>query len=252
MTYKVVIPISGGKDSQACLRLALESNSRHEVLGLFCDTKFEHPFTYKHVEWMSEYYGVKIETINAGSVEEQVLKYKRFPSTKVRFCTMNLKIQPSIIFYKKLAVKQLTGFEVWYGMRTGESKVRNKKYNNIVDTELHLPHEIFVRFPKYLSYLGIKIRLPIVDWQDDQVFEYLADEENPLYSHGFSRVGCFPCLAAGDKYKISAFEFDHFGYSQKCKVTQLEREINESVFTRKVGDKYQNNDQGPGCSFCAI
>lgn len=49
-TVKCVVPISGGKDSQSCLKLALETFHKDEVLGVFCDTQYEHPYTYEHVE----------------------------------------------------------------------------------------------------------------------------------------------------------------------------------------------------------
>ena len=67
---RVLVPISGGKDSQACLKLALESYPADEVRGLFCDTQFEHPETYQHVERMREMYGVQIDTVCEGSVEK--------------------------------------------------------------------------------------------------------------------------------------------------------------------------------------
>jgi 3'-phosphoadenosine 5'-phosphosulfate sulfotransferase (PAPS reductase)/FAD synthetase len=41
--------------------------------------------------------------------------------------------------------------------------------------------------------------MPILDWTNKQVFDYLDGEHNPLYNAGFDRVGCFPCLASGDK-----------------------------------------------------
>ena len=34
-----LLGISGGKDSQACLKLALSEYKNNEILGLFCDTK---------------------------------------------------------------------------------------------------------------------------------------------------------------------------------------------------------------------
>jgi len=40
-TYKCVVPLSGGKDSQACLVLALRRFLPSEILALFCDTQFE-------------------------------------------------------------------------------------------------------------------------------------------------------------------------------------------------------------------
>jgi 3'-phosphoadenosine 5'-phosphosulfate sulfotransferase (PAPS reductase)/FAD synthetase len=102
---KCVVPISGGKDSQACLKLALQKFNKSEILGLFCDTKFEHPLTYAHVDKISEIYGVKIEKVNNGDVPTLVRKYRRFPSDAARFCTDELKIKVGKAFYKKLVME---------------------------------------------------------------------------------------------------------------------------------------------------
>ena len=115
---KAVVPISGGKDSQACLILALMEFNSDEVLGLFCDTKNEHPLTYAHIEKMKDLYGVEIKTINAGTVYEKVIKHKRWPGSGARHCTDELKITPSKVFYRELAKNQNDGFQVWLGMRT--------------------------------------------------------------------------------------------------------------------------------------
>lgn len=119
----IVVPVSGGKDSQACLKLAV-SQGVERVIGLFCDTSFEHPWTYRHVEGLSEKYGVEILKVCAGKVEDLVVQQGRFPSGTARFCTDQLKIIPSKLFYKALAEKQDTGFEVWYGVRSNESRER--------------------------------------------------------------------------------------------------------------------------------
>ena len=74
MTYKIVVPVSGGKDSQACMKMAVKEVGTENVLGLFCDTKFEHPKTYQHVKDIAEMYGVKIETVCGGSVLEKCRK----------------------------------------------------------------------------------------------------------------------------------------------------------------------------------
>lgn len=71
---KCVAPVSGGKDSQACLKLASQLFDKSEVFVLFCDTQFEHPETYKHIERMKELYGIQILRITAGSVDEKVMK----------------------------------------------------------------------------------------------------------------------------------------------------------------------------------
>jgi len=141
MTIKVVVPISGGKDSQACLKLALESYGPDEIIGLFCDTQFEHPLTYAHIEHMRDLYNVSIMRVCAGSVVEKVRKYNTFPTGTVRFCTDELKLQPSKKFYDELSKRQ-GGFDVWLGMRAGESNDRAKRYKSVIDTELYAPHDV--------------------------------------------------------------------------------------------------------------
>jgi 3'-phosphoadenosine 5'-phosphosulfate sulfotransferase (PAPS reductase)/FAD synthetase len=256
MTYKIVVPVSGGKDSQACLKLALTEYDPSEVLGLFCDTQFEHPLTYAHIETMREMYGVHIETITAGSVDEKIRKYGRFPGGGARHCTDELKITPSKKFYKALAEKQ-GGFTVLYGMRLSESSERSKRYADKVSTETYPPHLVLSKYPQYLEKLGVMFRLPIMEWSSAEVLEFLAGEENPLYAQGFDRVGCFPCLAGGDAWKEKAFAHDNFGQSQRIRVKILEDEIGKSVFTSK-GALMRNNDEqgdffsGPGCKVCEI
>jgi len=242
---KIVVPISGGKDSQACLKLAIENFNKEDILGVFYDTKFEHPLTYEHVNNIEKLYGVKIEKVSGGSVEELVLKYKRFPGPRSRFCTDRLKIQQSKIFYKKLA--ETNGpFEVWYGMRSNESRQRAKRYADISAESLYAPHEVLPSsYPKYFATkLNIKFRLPILDWTEEDVFEYLAGEENPLYKQGAKRVGCFPCLASSDKAKQKDFLHDDFGKQQYKKVLWLEQQTGASVWSKE--------DSAQQCLICNI
>lgn len=256
MTYKAVVPISGGKDSQACLQIALEIWPKDEVLGLFCDTKFEHPKNYAHIEKIASLYGVEILTITAGSVDQKVLKYGRFPGGGARHCTDELKIIPSKKFYKELAEQQ-GGFQVLYGMRWGESNDRERLYAGKTNDTLYPPHEVMDKYPKYLAQMGVLFRLPVLDWSAEQVFNYLRGEHNPLYEEGFDRVGCFPCLASGDQWKEKAFAHDDFGSSQRIRVRNLEDTIGKDIFTSKGGCQRNNKDQiklfdGPGCAMCSI
>lgn len=271
MTYRVVVPVSGGKDSQACLKLALEHYPADEVLGLFCDTKFEHPLTYEHIERMKAMYGVRIETVNNGSVEEQILKHERFPGGGSRFCTEELKIWPSKRFYKALAedqgsrlgnkrrrvgASQAGGFEVWYGMRLDEGTERRTRYAGKVCDEVYRPHEVLKKYPQYLGKLGVRFRLAVLDWSSGDVFAHLDGQHNPLYDVRdekgepvFDRVGCFPCQAAGDRTKEAAFNHDDFGRSQHQKVIWLGQQIGKSTWTSK-GGKARN--EGPPCAVCSI
>lgn len=254
---KILVPISGGKDSQAALKLALTQYQPNEIRGLFCDTQFEHPLTYAHVDWMRQHYGIRIDTVTGGSVLEKSVKYGRFPGGGARHCTDELKIRETRIYCKALAEEQGQGFEVWYGMRSGESSERAKRYAGKVCDELYAPHEVLPsKYPKYLAKMGVMFRLAILAWSEQDVLDFLAGEENPLYAAGFPRVGCFPCLASGDRWKAKAFNHDEFGAAQHVRVIQISAQIGKSVWTSKAGKAAAActaaNDAGPGCKLCAI
>lgn len=248
---KILVPVSGGKDSQACLKLALEPYDRSDILGLFCDTKFEHPLTYAHVDKMRSMYGVEIDVVSGGSVLEKSLKYGRFPGGGARHCTDELKIRETRIYCKSLAEKQ-GGFEVWYGMRSDESHERKTRYAGKVCDELYAPHEVMPsKYPKYLEKLGVMFRLCILNWSKHDVIEYVGKENlNPLYSQGFDRVGCFPCLASGDQWKEKAFDHDDFGREQKIKVIEVGKRIGKNIFTSVGG--VRRNDERQECLICSI
>lgn len=244
-----LVPVSGGKDSQACIELALDHFKRDAVRGLFCDTQFEHPLTYGHIAWMSEHYGMHIDRVCGGSVLEKSVKYGRFPGGGARHCTDELKIRETRIYCRELAEQQGRGFEVWYGMRLGESTARRKRYASKISTELYPPHEVIPgKYPKYLGKMGVMFRLPILEWSEDEVLDQLNGRQNPLY-RDFGRVGCFPCLAAGDATKEKAFDYDDFGREQHAKTLEISGRIGKSIWTSK-GGKARN--EGPGCAVCAI
>lgn len=246
----IVVPISGGKDSQACLKLAVQKHPDKTVIELFCDTKFEHPKTYIHIDRISRLYGVEIKTVSGGSVEEKCLKYGRFPGGGARHCTDELKIRETKLFCRDLASKQ-GGFEVWYGMRSEESSERSKRYAGKIDHDLYEPHEIIPgKYPKYLGKMGVRFKLPILSWTSQEVFSLLAGEENELYKEGFGRVGCFPCLASGDYWKEKAFNHDDFGRNQYIKIMDVSEKIKKSIWTSQEG-KFRN-ESGQGCLICSI
>jgi 3'-phosphoadenosine 5'-phosphosulfate sulfotransferase (PAPS reductase)/FAD synthetase len=213
---------------------------------------------------MAEFYGVDIVSISGGSVAEKVRKYKRFPGGGARHCTDELKIRETRIFLKAYSEKY-GGVEVWYGMRTDESAERSKRYEYKDPDDLYQPHEVLAKYPKYLGENGVRYRLPIVDWTTKEVMQELDGNHNPLYDEGFSRVGCFPCLAGGDAWKIKAFTHDKFGQNQLIAVRQLEEEIGKSVFTSGIGKAFNagcmmskdqidwvDQDNSQGCRICEI
>lgn len=250
MTVRCLVPVSGGKDSQATLKLSLQHFPAESVRGLFCDTGFEHPITYGHVKFIAKHYGVQIDTVKGGDVLEKTLKYGRFPGGGARHCTDELKIRETRIYCKTLAEKQ-GGFEVWYGMRSEESAERQKRYANKENADLYAPHEVMPgKYPKYLADMGVMFRLPILDWSGVQVMKFLEGKHNALYDFGFGRVGCFPCLAAGDSYKEKAFNHDDFGRAQFAAVKEVSEKIGKSIWTSRGG--MLRNENPTGCLICEI
>ena len=245
---KVIVPLSGGKDSQTCLELALKEYKNSEILALFCDTKFEHDITYKHIEGLISKYRVNYVYLNAGSVLSVCTKYKRFPGGGARHCTDELKIRPTKFFLKEFSLLNEGTVEVWYGMRMQESPQRAKRYAGKLDGTLYAPHEVMPRkYPKYLEKQGVMFKLPILEWSEEEVYTFLRGRGNPLYEKGFDRVGCFPCLAGGEKLQLKAFEFDEVG----AKHYQVAVEISE-IAKRPVFQGKKLKGVVPQCSICSM
>ena len=101
---KILIAYSGGKDSQACLLWAVNEYGADNIEAVFCDTGWEHPATYKHIEDTCADLKVKLVTIKSSKYEGMVdmaEKKGRFASSGRRFCTQELKIYPMIDYVLK-------------------------------------------------------------------------------------------------------------------------------------------------------
>ncbi|WP_237162908.1 phosphoadenosine phosphosulfate reductase family protein [Serratia symbiotica] len=106
----------------------------------------------------------------------------RFPSTRRRFCTTELKHLP----IKLQVVDPLiaAGKEVvsWQGVRAQESPARAKL------AEWEWGFDIGPR---------LNIYRPLLNWTHDDVFSMAKRhgiKPNPLYQQGCGRVGCMPCI----------------------------------------------------------
>lgn len=175
------VGISGGKDSQALLLWArYESGFPVEkIRATFCDTGNEHDFTYAHIKMLSETVH-PIETIYPPLNFYELAKKKgRFPGTKTRFCTQQLKIFPT---QKHIMQYQLENKSVLLlsGVRAGESEDRAAMQEFEWD-----------------EYYASDMFRPLLKWSLDDVWAFLKkynSPRNPLYDFGARRVGCFPCI----------------------------------------------------------
>ena len=254
-TNKILVPISGGKDSTASLVLALLNNPKENIVPVFNDTGWDHPMTYEYLDYLQDHLGVKIN-VTLGNVTG---KYKglalpdliramgRFPYGRGRFCTTYLKQYALKDWYKENLYDGETMYEFWFGMRTAESSQRAKRYADIDGFDLYDVEHVFPRRYNKKLKTTIQIRLPIVDWSTKEVFKYLKDngiKKNPLYNEGTNdRVGCYPCMLAGKKLQERMLATE-FGQERLKIIRQLEKEI---------GQKYEmfDTDQG-SCEVCKI
>jgi 3'-phosphoadenosine 5'-phosphosulfate sulfotransferase (PAPS reductase)/FAD synthetase len=217
-----IISVSGGKDSTALLLLAIERETEN-LQAVFADTGHEHPQTIEYVQFLNDNV-FPIRTIKAdfsrqiankaefiaekwreqGIAEEKVLRalavmtptgnpfldlciWKgRFPSTKARFCSEELKRNPIIAQVQRPLLDAGDDVISWQGVRADESENRR-----------HLPEneckETHANGAELWNYR------PILQWTVDDVFAMHRKhgiKPNPLYQQGMGRVGCMPCIHA--------------------------------------------------------
>src|SRR5699024_2393008 len=101
----------------------------------------------------------------------------RFPSTRARFCTTELKVIPIMEQVYMPLFEEGKHVISWQGVRADESLARAKL------TEYEPMPE------------GFDVYRPLLKWTAQDVFEMhdkYGIEPNPLYKEGMSRVGCMP------------------------------------------------------------
>lgn len=210
-----IVSVSGGKDSTALLLLAIERQTKN-LQAVFADTGHEHPQTYEYVQYLHDKV-FPIRTVKAdfsqqierkrewvatkwrekGVPEERVLLaletlkptgnpfldlciWKgRFPSTKARFCSEELKRNPIIEQVQMPLLDQGHEIYSWQGVRADESLARRD-----------LPELDEVGG-------GLWNYRPILKWTAQDCFAMHKKhgiKHNPLYEQGMGRVGCMPCI----------------------------------------------------------
>jgi 3'-phosphoadenosine 5'-phosphosulfate sulfotransferase (PAPS reductase)/FAD synthetase len=215
-----IVSVSGGKDSTATLLLALERQEKN-IRAVFADTGHEHDLTYKYVDYLEHVTGVEIQRVKADFSAQIARKREfaqskwpehgvpdshiqaaldvlhptgnpfldmciwkgRFPSSRARFCTEELKVLPiHEQVYWPILRETDDSIESWQGIRWDESDARS----TAVEREGIEPDA-----SRVFAYR------PILAWSADDVFAMHAKhgiEPNPLYKQGMGRVGCMPCI----------------------------------------------------------
>lgn len=206
---KILVAFSGGKDSLASLIWAVNKYGTQSVEAVFCDTGWEHELTYQHINEVTQKIGVKLVTVRSKKYDgfvDLAKQKKRFPSTKARFCTEQLKSIPMIDY----VLSQECHLIIVQGIRADESASRSKMQEHCSYFRYYIEsygadkkgRQMFQTYRKkdvlvWREKYADDIVRPVFTWTGQQVMAYILEnglKPNPLYYQGFSRVGCFPCI----------------------------------------------------------
>lgn len=193
----VIAPVSGGKDSQGALLWAKEKYGN--VLPVFCDVKWEALETYKHIAYLIDKAGVDLKVLSSEKYDgmmDLAIKKKRFPSTKARFCTVELKVVPMVDF-----ILSLESHIIFVdGIRADESERRSKmlpecryfKYyfepyrtNEMIVEELSLKEKLTASQKRDLKKAKDRLELGFNDekfftYRKEDVFEWCKKYDDSL------------------------------------------------------------------------
>ena len=224
--YEHIISVSGGKDSTATYLTAVERGRAFRAV--FADTGNEHELTYEYVrnlptlaggppiEWVKQDFTADfarkrrfIETkwpehgvpdekvsqalslfhISGNPFLDLCLLKGRFPSTKARFCTEELKVRPINEQINEPILSSGRHVISWQGVRADESFARSL-----------LPKWQRLQMRKIDDSAGagrLYAYRPMLSWTISDVFamhDRHGIKPNPLYEQGMKRVGCMPCI----------------------------------------------------------
>lgn len=177
----VEVSYSGGKDSDVILQLVKESGIKYRAI--YKNTTIDPPGTAAHAREMGA------EVIMPKESFFEIVAKNGYPNRWARFCCKYLKE------YKVLdrAVQ---------GIRRSESVKRAELYKE--------PEQC----RKYHNGEKVRVYLPVLDWTDSDVSEYIADRGikcHPLYYtdgifHVERRLGCMACPLASKAKRLEAFK----------------------------------------------
>ena len=246
---------STGKDSEAAMWWTYHNIPFENWDVIFSDLDWDHQDVYNHMAYLESRIGKKFMKIKSAYFQdkisedvrqqiveifgyqnvfaEMVMYRTRFPSTKSRFCTDDLKVRPVIDYILDNCHHDLVLIQ---GVRAEESLAR--RYLNPTDDYFKFylePYGVDKNGkPKYHTYrkkdvlahiekYDVTVFRPILKLTHNEVFNIIFDNNSPgnaLYRSGQSRVGCFPCIMCklGEIRLIAKYDPDRIDKIYKLEV----------------------------------
>lgn len=199
----LLITYSGGKDSQVLVALAERSGIDFEVVN--SHTTADAPETVYFIR--EQFRQMEGRGINC-AIEKP--RYKGKPTSMWSLIPQKMMPPTRLVRYCCAVLKENTGRDrfIATGVRWAES-ARRKNSRGVMELMHKDPAKRIILMGdndekrQLFETCNLKSKMtvnPIVDWSDDDVWDYTHSEHlpvNPLYCEGHKRVGCIGCPMAG-------------------------------------------------------
>lgn len=211
---RIIVTISGGKNSAMCAKYALDKYSEENVILYFNDTKWEHPDLYRFLTDLEKYFDHKIIRDNDGRNPEQLFYDNHaLANNRMPFCSRILKAERLQKFYQD-------GDTIIFGISGNEIKRARRikgMYQNIAIKTRKMCKIVFPLITEKIT--------------EKQINDFLSFTKEPLlYRLGFTHNNCSGgCVRAGKKQWRLLYE--------KLPEIYLDRERVE----REVGEYFKRN-----------
>ena len=200
------LAFSGGKDSIVCKELLIMAGVKYDAH--YNVTTVDPP---ELVRYIKEHHSDVIFDRPSKTMWELIPKKKMPPTRIVRYCCDVLKegggtgrfVVTGVRWAESPRRKNTREMVEMFTKSKAKQELENKKVFLMSDNEEKR------RMIETCPTKGKYILNPIVDWEDDDVWEFIKQRNLPyceLYDQGFKRLGCVGCPMGGKKNRTKGFE----------------------------------------------